>query len=37
MLDTRNLLTQKSKYLCGFILLSLISVVCAAFSITGAK
>jgi len=35
MFDSRNLLTGKRKYLFGLILLSFISVVCAAFSMTG--
>ena len=35
MLDSRNLLPGKSKYLFGLILLLLISGVCVAFSITG--
>jgi len=36
MPDSRNLLSGKSKYLCGLILLlSFISVICAAFSMTG--
>jgi hypothetical protein len=35
MLDSRNLLSGKRKYLCGVILLSFISVICAAFSMTG--
>ncbi|MDB5140796.1 MAG: transcriptional regulator [Mucilaginibacter sp.] len=35
MSDSRNLLSGKRKYLCGLILLSFISVICAAFSMTG--
>src|SRR5579863_377125 len=35
MPDSRNLLSGKRKYLCGLILLSLISIVCATFSMTG--
>ena len=36
MPDSRNLLSGKSKYLCGLILLlSFISVICAAFSMAG--
>jgi hypothetical protein len=35
MPDSRNLLSGKSKYLFGLILLSFISVVCAAFSMLG--
>ncbi|SFD49517.1 Transcriptional regulatory protein, C terminal [Chitinophaga sp. CF118] len=35
MPDGRNLLSGKRKYLCGFILLSFISVICAAFNMTG--
>lgn len=35
MLDSRNLLSGKRKFLCGLILLSFISVICAAFSIAG--
>ncbi|TWJ00915.1 transcriptional regulator [Mucilaginibacter frigoritolerans] len=35
MFDSRNLLSGKRKYLCGLILLSFISVICAAFSMTG--
>jgi Transcriptional regulatory protein, C terminal len=35
MPDSRNLLSGKSKYLCGLILLSFISVICAAFIMTG--
>jgi hypothetical protein len=35
MLFRRNLLSGKSKYLCGLILLSFISVNCAAFIMTG--
>jgi len=35
MFDVRNLLSGKSKYLYGLILLSFISVICAAFSMTG--
>ena len=35
MLDSRNLLSGKRKYLCGLILLSFISVICAAFSMAG--
>jgi DNA-binding winged helix-turn-helix (wHTH) protein len=35
MPDGRNLLSGKRKYLCGFILLSFISVICVAFSMTG--
>jgi Transcriptional regulatory protein, C terminal len=31
----RNLLSGKRKYLCGLILLSFISAICAAFSMTG--
>ena len=34
MLDSRNLLSGKRKYLYGLILLSFISVICAAFSMT---
>jgi hypothetical protein len=37
MLDSRNLLSGKRKYLCGLILLSFISVICAAFSMTGSN
>jgi len=33
--DSRNLLSGKHKYLYGLILLSFISVICVAFSITG--
>ena len=32
MLDSRNLLSGKSKYLFGFILILFISIICAAFS-----
>ena len=35
MFDSRNLLSGKHKYLYGLILLSFISVICVAFSITG--
>jgi hypothetical protein len=35
MFDNRNLLSGKSKYLFGLILLLLISGICAAFSMTG--
>lgn len=35
MLDSRNLLSGKRKYLFGLILLSFISVICAAFSMIG--
>jgi len=35
MFDSLNLLSGKRKYLFGLILLSFISVICAAFSITG--
>ncbi|MBB2151420.1 winged helix-turn-helix domain-containing protein [Pedobacter gandavensis] len=35
MFDSRNLRSGKSKYLFGLILLSFISVICAAFSMTG--
>ena len=35
MFDSRNLLSGKRKYLSGLILLSFISVICAAFSMTG--
>jgi len=35
MFDSRNLLSGKPKYLYGLILLSFISVICAAFSIAG--
>ncbi|MDB5024888.1 MAG: transcriptional regulator [Mucilaginibacter sp.] len=35
MFDSLNLLSGKRKYLCGLILLSFISVICAAFSMTG--
>src|ERR1700710_338125 len=35
MFDSRNLLSGKSKYLLGLTVLSFISVICAAFSITG--
>jgi hypothetical protein len=35
MSDSRNLLSGKSKYLSGLILLLFISVICAAFSMTG--
>lgn len=35
MFGSRNLLSGKRKYLCGLILLSFISVICAAFSMTG--
>lgn len=35
MFNSRNLLTWKGKYLYGLILLSFISVICAAFSMTG--
>jgi len=35
MFDSRNLLSGKGKYLCGLILLSFISVICVAFSLTG--
>lgn len=35
MFDSRNLLSGKRKYLCGLILLSFISVICAAFSMIG--
>nr|WP_315159244.1 winged helix-turn-helix domain-containing protein [uncultured Flavobacterium sp.] len=34
MLDSRNLLSGKGRYLFGFMLLLFISVICAAFSIT---
>jgi len=35
MFDSRNLFSGKSKYLSGLILFSFISVICAAFSMTG--
>jgi hypothetical protein len=35
MFNSRNLLSGKSKYLAGLILLSFISVICAAFSMAG--
>jgi len=35
MFNSRNLLSGKSKYLLGLTVLSFISVICAAFSITG--
>src|ERR1700749_4860650 len=35
MFDSRNLLSGKRKYLFGLLLLSFISVICAAFSIIG--
>jgi len=35
MINSRNLLSGKSKYLYGLLLLSFISVICAAFSMTG--
>lgn len=35
MFDSRNLLSGKRKYLFGLILLSFISVICVAFSMTG--
>ena len=35
MLDSRNLLSGKGKYLFGFALLLFVSVICAAFSMTG--
>ena len=35
MFDSRNLLSGKRKYLFGVIILSFISVICAAFSMTG--
>jgi hypothetical protein len=35
MFDGLNLLSGKRKYLCGLILLSFISVICAAFSMAG--
>ena len=35
MLNDRNLLSGKRKYLYGLILLSFISVICVAFSMTG--
>src|ERR1700749_1393411 len=35
MFDSRNLLSGKRKYLFGLLLLSFISVICAAFSMTG--
>jgi hypothetical protein len=35
MFDSLNLLSGKRKYLCGLILLSFISVICAAFSMAG--
>jgi len=35
MFDSRNLLSGKGKYLYGLILLSFISVICVAFSMTG--
>jgi DNA-binding winged helix-turn-helix (wHTH) protein len=35
MLDSQSLLSGKSKYLYGLIILSFISVICAAFSMTG--
>jgi len=35
MFDSLNLLSGERKYLCGLILLSFISVICAAFSIAG--
>ena len=34
---SQNLLSEKHKYLFGLILLSLISIICAAFSITGSN
>src|ERR1700722_676917 len=34
MPDSRSLLSGKSKYLCGLVLLSFISVICAAFSMS---
>jgi len=37
MFDSRNLLSGKRKYLCGLILLSFISVICAAFSMTSSN
>ena len=35
MLDSRNLFSGRRKYLWGVILLSFISVICAAFSMAG--
>ena len=35
MLDSRTLLSGKGKYLFGFVLLLFVSVICAAFSMTG--
>jgi hypothetical protein len=35
MFDSLNLLSGKRKYLCGLILLSFISAICAAFSMAG--
>ncbi|CAN5140317.1 hypothetical protein BH09BAC6_BH09BAC6_35830 [soil metagenome] len=35
MLDSRNLLSGKRKYLCGLIVLSLISAICATFGMAG--
>jgi hypothetical protein len=35
MPDNRDILSGKRKYLYGLILLSFISVICVAFSITG--
>jgi DNA-binding winged helix-turn-helix (wHTH) protein len=37
MSDSRNLLSMKSKYLYALILLSFISVICAAFSMAGSN
>jgi hypothetical protein len=37
MLDSRNLLSGKGKYFFGFMLLSFISVICVAFSMTGSN
>jgi hypothetical protein len=35
MFDSQNLLSGRRKYLCGSLILLFISVICAAFSITG--
>jgi hypothetical protein len=37
MLDSRNLLSGKGKYFFAFMLLSFISVICVAFSMTGSN
>ncbi|MDB5118351.1 MAG: transcriptional regulator domain protein [Mucilaginibacter sp.] len=37
MLDSRNLLSGKGKYFFGFMLLSFISAICVAFSMTGSN